>query len=123
MPQVYLWHLVGYFLSYSLYNICAQTHNAVWIKFCININCINSIDVFLYNSEYILLLLTKIRQIIKSSNYSQFDKFFKSKLHNPILVTGLFACATARLLGLRVRTAPGDGCLSLVSVVCCRVEL
>ena len=31
--------------------------------------------------------------------------------------------AAARLLGLRVRIPTGDGCLSVVSVVCCRVEV
>jgi hypothetical protein len=32
--------------------------------------------------------------------------------------------AAVRLLGLRVRIPPGgNGCLSLVSVVCCRVEV
>jgi len=31
--------------------------------------------------------------------------------------------AAARLLGLRVRIPPGHGCLSLVSVVCCQVEI
>jgi hypothetical protein len=29
----------------------------------------------------------------------------------------------ARLLGLRVRIPPGHGCLSLVNVVCCQVEV
>jgi len=28
-----------------------------------------------------------------------------------------------RLLGQRVRIPPGHGCLSLVSVVCCQVEV
>jgi hypothetical protein len=28
-----------------------------------------------------------------------------------------------RLLGLRLRIPPGDGCLSLVTVVCCQVEV
>jgi hypothetical protein len=31
--------------------------------------------------------------------------------------------AATRLLGLRVRIPPGHGCLSLVSVVCCQVEI
>jgi hypothetical protein len=31
--------------------------------------------------------------------------------------------AAARLLGLRVRIPPGHGCLSLLSVVCCQVEV
>jgi hypothetical protein len=31
--------------------------------------------------------------------------------------------AAARLLGLRVRISPGYGCLSVVSVVCCQVEV
>ena len=31
--------------------------------------------------------------------------------------------ATARLPGLRVRIAAGHGCLYLVSVVCCQVEV
>ena len=31
--------------------------------------------------------------------------------------------AAPRLLGLRVRIPPGQGCQSLVSVVCCQVEV
>jgi hypothetical protein len=31
--------------------------------------------------------------------------------------------SAARLLGLWVRIPPGHGCLSLVSVVCCQVEV
>ena len=31
--------------------------------------------------------------------------------------------AAARLLGLWVRIPPGHGCLSIVSVVCCQVEV
>ena len=31
--------------------------------------------------------------------------------------------AAARLLGLRVRIPPGHGCLSLVSVMCCQVDV
>jgi hypothetical protein len=31
--------------------------------------------------------------------------------------------AATRLLGLRVRIQPGHGCLSLVNVVCCQVEV
>ena len=31
--------------------------------------------------------------------------------------------ADTHLLGLRVRIQPGHGCLSVVSVVCCQVEV
>jgi hypothetical protein len=31
--------------------------------------------------------------------------------------------AAAGLLGLRVRIPPGHGCLSVLSVVCCQVEV
>jgi hypothetical protein len=46
-------------------------------------------------------------------------------LFMPIPVTALSRhwSAAARLLGLWVRIPPANGCLSLVSVVCCQVEV
>jgi hypothetical protein len=56
----------------------------------------------------------------------------KNKLFNPLLLKagrsqwprGLRrGSVAARLLGLWVRILPGRGCLSLVSVMCCQVEV
>jgi hypothetical protein len=53
--------------------------------------------------------------------YLQTIRYAKSRSQWPCGLRRL--SAAARLLGLRVPISPGHGCLSLVSVVCCQVEV
>jgi len=84
----------------------------------------NSTDMFLYNSEYILLLVARIR-VFARSLYNKtlpiFTNFFTSKLHEPISVAGLRGSATLLFMGLRVQPAMVHGIPSVLSVACCQV--
>jgi len=56
-------------------------------------------------------LLIFIRAVYKIERRSRWPRFLRH------------GCVAAGLLGMRVRIAPGRKCLSLMSVVCCHVEV
>ena len=51
------------------------------------------------------------------------SRVYAYRLPVPVTVRIRRGSEGARLLGLRVRIPSGHGCLSLVSVVCCKVEI
>ena len=63
-----------------------------------------------YNEVYKLILFVIFTQYV-SAHRSQWPRRLRC------------ASAASHLLGLRVRIPPGHGCVSLVNVVCCQVEV
>ena len=107
-------HLLGKF-GIKRQNLCSDLSSLVKVFVCTGLNS---------TSKYLKILI-KGKHLIISSTAIHVHIFVRNKLHECLYIRGLTNSRSipARLLGLKVEYHRGHGCMSLVSVVCCQVQI